>query len=573
MKTEKKLNIITSAQHYLKILNNFYNQRKTQETSKTTRFTNSNKKNNIDDIPYSIKPLFCSIPKDINLHEIFVNMMNSSFKINGNKSIYLKMSQEDLELRNNILKNIQLFLEKNGIHNKILCSIIFLFDILAIKNKEQKLLSTFEEIGIGATLLTLKFLCGKKKSFFTIRNFSRIFLNEKVSQKSNEIEINCLKLIGYYLSYASPISFMDIFFLNGIIFSNENLKTEECSRIYDLVIKIIGKIMIISNEYIKYNPLCFCSCVVSYAREIYNLEKWPKILTQVFGVNFDSFENIYNEFHELIILTKNKENLNEKKNNHKKENSQIFNEIEDNKDEMKLQNSSSVVQNIISNSKYKTPIKMDNGKPKKFINIYYNNNFGFNKYILHNKNITSDLYIKSTKNRKLKNNFYDNNVNEQNGKKIEEMEIEIPLNNKKNNSLNSIYDNHEMKINKRMLTKNREDDYSNVATSENSGYCNKNNIRLHYKKNFITGRPSGCGSRKNIDTQNSQQYNEQKCDDYNKKDLYEKPIPKTSQKKYQKNIPRWTSIKKFCKLKEGALNDCIYPMSETKPFYATKIYK
>ena len=574
MKTEKKLSIVTSAHNYLKLLNNFYNHRKNPEISKTTRYSSSNTKKNKDEVPYSIKPLFCSIPKDINLHEIFVNMMNSSFKINGNKSIYLKMSQEDLELRNKLLKNIQLFLEKSGIQKKILCSIIFLFDILAIKNKEQKLLSTFEEIGIGATFLTLKFLCGKKKSFFTIRNFSRIFLNEKVSQKSNEIEINCLKLIGYYLSYASPITFMDIFFLNGIIFSNENLKTEECSRIYDLVIEIIGKIMIISNEYIKYNPLCFCACVVSYAREMYNLEKWPKILTQVFGVNFDSFDNIYNEFHELIILPKNKENSNEKKNNHKKENSQIINDIEDNNtDEMKLQTSSSVVQNTINNSKYKTPIKMENEKQTKFINIYYNNNFGLNKYMLHNKNISSDLYIKSTKNRKLKNNFYDNNFNEQNGKKIEEMEIEIPLNNKKNNSLNSIYDNHDMKVNKRMLTKNKEDDYSNVATSENSGYHNKNNIRLHYKKNFITGCPSGCRSRKNINSQYNQLYNENKCDDYNKKDLYEKPIPKTSQKKYPKNIPKWTSIKKLCKLKEGSLNDYYCPMSETKPFYATKIYK
>ena len=61
--------------------------------------------------------------------------------------------------------------------------------------------------------------------------------------------------------------------------------------------------MIISNEYIKHNPLCLCACIVTYAREIYNLEKWPPILTQVFGVNFNSFENIYNEFHELIILT------------------------------------------------------------------------------------------------------------------------------------------------------------------------------------------------------------------------------------------------------------------------------
>ena len=583
MKTEKKINIITSSQQYLKLLNNYYNHRKSRETIKTARNSSSivNIKKNLNDVPYSIKPLFCSVPKDVSLHEIFVNMMNSSFKINGNKSIYIKISQEELEIRNYILNSIQSFLNKNGIQKKILCSIIFLYDILTIKNKEQKLLSSFEEIGIGATLLTLKFLCGKKKSFFTIKNLSNLFLNENISQKYNEIEINCLKLIGYYLSYASPISFMDIFFLNGIIFSNENLKTEECSRIYDLVIEIIGKIMIISNEYIKHNPLCLCACIVTYAREIYNLEKWPPILTQVFGVNFNSFENIYNEFHELIILTKNKEKSKEKKNNHKKENSQIFDDIEDNKDEMKLQTSSSVVQNIYG---YTTPIKMENQKGKKYINIYYNNNFDFNKLNSHNKKISSDMYIKSTKNRKLKNNFYDNSHEQNiNGKKIEEMEIEIPyLNNKKNNSLTSLYENKlndsgnkDNKINKRMLTKNKEDDYSNVATSENSGNYTKNNFRQNYKKNFIISYNNKNGQQ--IDNKyNQQQYIESRYDNSDKKYIYEnKPIPKTSQKKYPKNFNKWSSIKKFYKLKEGgtSLNDYFCPNTETKPFYTKKIYK
>lgn len=587
MKTEKKVNIIT-AQHYLKMLNHFYNNRKNHEALKTTRNSSSymNIKKTVNEMPYSIKPSLCSIPKDVSLHEIFVNMMNSSFKINGNKSIYLKMSEKDLEIRNYILNKIQLFLEKNGIQKKILCSIIFLYDILTIKNKEHQLLSTFEEISIGATLLILKFMCGKKKSFFILKNFSKIFLNDISQHNHNEIEINCLKLIGYYLSYASPISFMDIFFLNGIIFSNENLKTE-CSKIYELVIDIIGKIMIISNEYIKYNPLCLCACVVSYSRELYNLEKWPKILTQIFSVNFESFENIYSEFHDLIISTNNinKDNLKEKIIGHKITNSHINNELEDYKDEMKLHTSSSVVlQNIESSYKYKTPIKMENEKPKRFINIYYNNKFAFNKFITKNKNIINDMNIKSTKTRQFKKYYYNNsNDNEQNSnvRKIEEMEIKIPiLNNKKNNSLTYIYGNKlddssgnkDIKINKRMLTKNKEDDYSNLATSENSG--NYINLKKNYKNNYFMSYIN-----KNINEKYNQHYkeNNNKYDDNSEKykDIYENmPIYKTSQKNYQKNIPKWASIKTFYKLKEGNYsNENLCPMSEIKPFYSKKLYK
>ena len=571
MKTEKKINYTkNSSQRYLKFLNNFYNQRKSRESIKTFKnsCSNPNINKNSSEIPYSIKPLFCSVPKDVSLHKIFVNMMNSSFKINGNKPIYFKMPEEDLEIRNYVLNKIKLFLEKNGIQKKILCSIIFLFDILTIKNKEKKLMTSFEEIGIGSALLTMKFLCGKKKSFFTIKNFSRIFQSEKISSKNfNEIEINCLKLIDYYLNYASPISFMEIFFINGIIFSTDKLKTEESGRIYELVIDISEKIMIISNEYIKYNPLCLCSCIVSLAREIYLLEKWPSVLTQAFGVNFYAFENIYNEFHELIIPTKNKESPKAKK-------KIDYDEIED-KDEIKLQTTYSVEQNVISTYKYKTPVKIENEKPKKYINIYYNNNYIFSKPITH-KNIGSDNFSKYTKNKLLKNNYlnyYDNKITEENinKKRVEEMEIEIPsLSNNKNNSLRQFHDkslndneNSPIKINKKIIYVNKEEDYSNVATSENSNNYTKNNFRKNYKKNFIISYNNKKGNNQSI---------EQYKDEEENNDLGENSFfPKTTQRKYIKNCPRWSSIKKFCKLKEG--KEFFFPVTESKPVYSKKFYK
>lgn len=170
MKTEKKNNNnnnnnnnICSSQLYLKILHNYRN-RKNRESTKNINIkcSNSDIYKNTSIIPYSIKPLFCSVPKDVNLHEIFVNMMNSSFKINDNKSIYLKMSEKELDIRNYILNCIKIFTFKNGFQKKDLCSIIFLYDVLIVKNMEKKIASCPEEIAIGAMILTLKFLCGKK---------------------------------------------------------------------------------------------------------------------------------------------------------------------------------------------------------------------------------------------------------------------------------------------------------------------------------------------------------------------------------------------------------------------------
>ena len=84
MKTDKKhfINNVSS-QYYLKLLNKFQNQRRNLDSLKAFRASavNNNINKNKSEIPYSIKPLFCSVPKDVNMHKILINMMNSSLKL------------------------------------------------------------------------------------------------------------------------------------------------------------------------------------------------------------------------------------------------------------------------------------------------------------------------------------------------------------------------------------------------------------------------------------------------------------------------------------------------------------
>ena len=534
MKTDKKnfINSISSP-YYLKLLNKFQNQRKNLDSLKTFKVSSSNNTYNKykSEIPYSIKPLFCSVPKDVNMHKILVNMMNSSFKINGNKSIYVKISQKEIKLRNNILNNLKALLNKKGVSKKIFCAIIFLYDILYIKNLEKKFFSTQEEIGVGALLLGLKFIYGKVK--FAIRNipvlFPSLFTLDEDKNKNdiNEIEIKCLKLLDYYLNFASPISFMEIFFINGIIFSTDNIKTTQSGKIYELVIELIEKIMLQSNEYIKYNPLCLCSCIVTFAREMNQLEKWPKILNQAFGVNFSSFDDIYNEFHEFVI-----NNIN-------------------NNDENKLS-----MNNINNIYKHKSLVKLENDKSFKYLNNKYNSIDGNNcnenskskKSNYQIKNFLSDY--KSDKHiRECSNNIDINNYNN---------DMEIPsLTEKKGFAFKSIFANkinEKDKVSRQILFKsNKDEDYSNVATSENSNNYNKN----YYLEKSINN--SNISPNEKDEKNNS---------------LYKTSYPSfTSQKKCNKKYERWNSIKKLYKIKnDEAPKESFYPCTEMKTNFSVRNY-
>ena len=340
---------------------------------------------------------------------------------------------------------------------------------------------------------------------------------EETNKKSlSEIEIECLKLIDYYLSYASPISFLEIFFINGIIFSTDNVKTEHSGRIYELILDLLEKIMLLSNEYIKYNPLCLCSCIVSFSREIYHLERWPQILSQTFGVNFSSFESIYNEFHDYI------------KN-----------------DDFYMNN----------NYNHKSLIKFNKENYNKYLNNK-NNSIEGNNFYKKNINNTSikDFRVEyGNEHKEDKKKIEIDNIN-----KLDEidLEMEIPsLTQKKNFGFKSIFDSKIMKINDNFKVKkqlkfgsNKEEDYSNAATSENSNNYNKNPFRLNNDK-IIS---------KNISSNNEEEEKNimgLKC-----------CAAFSSQKKYNiRKYERWNSIKKINKMKtEEEPKKSFYPYTEMK---------
>ena len=287
-------------------------------------------------VPFSIKPITCSVPRDLNLKDIFIHMFNSSFLLYSEKKIYIKLTQDELEKRKYIIESIKVFLINHRIKYRILFNIIYMLDILICYNNKNNVILNMEQLGVGSAILMLKFIY-EEYMMVSLNKFRTIYDTYKYTlDQLQNIEMTCLKLIDYYLNFPTPLSFMELLLLNGIVFNTDEVKYETSHKIYNMIFVILEKIMISSNEYVKYNPLYLCCGVVAYCRNFHGIEKWPKILAKVFNVNQKYFEDIYQEFfssynHHYIkspiingILMNNKLNENEKEmNSNDKENINI----------------------------------------------------------------------------------------------------------------------------------------------------------------------------------------------------------------------------------------------------------
>ena len=247
-------------------------------------------------VPFSIKPVTCSVPRDLNLKDIFIHLYNSSFLLYSEKKIYIKLTKDEIEKRKYIIESIKVFLINHRIKYRILFNIIYMLDILICYNNKNNVISNMEQLGVGSAMLMIKFIY-EEYMMISLNKFRNIFdTNKYTLDQLQNIEITCLKLIDYYLNFPTPLSFMELLLLNGIVFNTDEVKYETSHKIYNMILVTLEKIMISSNEYVKYNPLYLCCCVVAYCRNFHGIEKWPKILSKVFNVNQKYFEDIYEEF-------------------------------------------------------------------------------------------------------------------------------------------------------------------------------------------------------------------------------------------------------------------------------------
>jgi hypothetical protein len=210
------------------------------------------------------------------------------------------------------------FISINHINYKILTKTIYLYDLLffekeKIENINNNKFSAFNElpnlsIAIIAFVLTLKFNYEENKTI-SLKKFVKYFeeSNENITFNNvYEMEIVALKLINYNLTFQTPFSFLELFLINGIIFSEDYIYSDLSFKIYELANKTLENIMVNSNEYFNYNYFYLCCSVVMHVREKFKINKWPKPLEITFEVNHEKFNEIYN-----IFFSKNNKNENE----------------------------------------------------------------------------------------------------------------------------------------------------------------------------------------------------------------------------------------------------------------------
>ena len=395
---------------------------------------------------YPIKPSNNIIPKDINLQKIFLKMKKNSQDFSRLYSNLLINYNPKIIQREEILTEIKNYFLYNHIEYKIFFKTIFLYDILLIQNEIKKLLTSFEEIALGALILSLKFNYLENK-MFSLKSFAKFYEYKNYSlHQILDIERKCLETIDYYLNYITPMCFLEFFLINGIIYNTDSLTPKDYYKIYSEVETSLEKIMEKSNNYLKYNFFYIACSVIANCRVKFGLEQWPSSLIRVFGVDFNQFENEYKYFFtniEKII------------NNHESKdiiingNNNIF--LLNFKDKIKGDEINSFITNF--NLYKKSSGKIINNT-KNIINIHYND-FSLNN-IYNSINYHNDQNIEE-KNENLNKKNYNKTLDSYNNKNYSNLcefsyQNSIIIENEKNNILEN-YNKLNDIINKN-LTKN-----------------------------------------------------------------------------------------------------------------------
>ena len=205
------------------------------------------------------------------------------------------------------------------------------------------------------------------------------------------------------MNFNTPMCFLEFFLINGIIYNNDNIKHDNYNKIYYQLEKILENIMEESNNYLKFNFFHLACAIVSYARENFDLKKWPLPLKKIFGVEYINFEKEYNslfiknnEYNDTNKNTENKKEIIIKGNN----NTILLNfQDKDNNSNKKLTKSNTSNFNLYQ--------KNSNELNSKYCNNIININI--NNYSIDN-NINSYLYKRGIN---LRNKFKSYNTNKE----------------------------------------------------------------------------------------------------------------------------------------------------------------
>jgi len=471
---------------------------------------------------YSVKPSIYMMPKDVIIKDIFHNeiitsnenikkyILNSNFNNNSNID------------RKYILRKIKKFIIINGINYNIFGKTIYLYDLLfflkdKVDNQRKNIYSYFNSlsnlsIALIAFILVLKFNY-KESKMISLKNITSFFEEEDEKLTVNEVlrmEIVTLKLLDYNLTFQTPFSFMDLFLINGIIFSDDYINCDLSFNIYELVNETLESIMECSNYYFKYNYFYLCCSIIMFIREKFKINKWPKALEITFGIKLEQFYETYNYLFEKRSrnnfrkeIKENKENKNNMRNvlnfnliniSNLKNVSNIISVLKIMKSAEKYRKTNEKVNikdsyNNINNKNdleedYKNNEKIEDSPNKIKVGLKKNRNFSTfrtpGKFNLAKTTISNALIKLTEDNRNLFSAFYNKNNEINNNKECE---------NSKSRNNNDIYNENNKKEEEKPLKNSYKNIYADkLLKKEEINIAEKNlsNSCIRFKNNILT---------------------------------------------------------------------------------------
>ena len=251
---------------------------------------------------YSVKPSIYTIPKDINLKDIF-QQEKKTYKDKIRLYSYYHVNDDTNENRKQIFSKIKKIIEDKRVNFDIYIKTIYLYDLICIKKEyvENEFKDKFKStpnilIALTALILIMKFNYVESK-MTRLKKILEYFGDIDIHLKDiYEMEIFILKLIDYELSFQTPLSYLELLLINGIVFSEDYLQSDSSFNIYELAKESLENIMEKSNEYFKYDYFYLSCSIISFVRDKAKINKWPKALEFNFGTKFEEFYDVYKIF-------------------------------------------------------------------------------------------------------------------------------------------------------------------------------------------------------------------------------------------------------------------------------------
>ena len=251
---------------------------------------------------YSVKPSIYTIPKDINLKDIF-QQEKKTYKDKIKIYSCYHINDDTNENRKQIFSKNKKIIEDKRVNFDIYIKTIYLYDLICIKKEyvESEFKDKFKStpnilIALTAFILIMKFNYVESK-MTRLKKILEYFGDIDIHLKDiYEMEIFILKLIDYELSFQTPLSYLELLLINGIVFSEDYLQSDSSFDIYELAKESLENIMEKSNEYFKYDYFYLSCSIISFVRDKAKINKWPKALEFNFGTKFEEFYDVYKIF-------------------------------------------------------------------------------------------------------------------------------------------------------------------------------------------------------------------------------------------------------------------------------------